>query len=61
MLVPMVEVGYVRMAVHERVVPVRVLMSRDRLVRMDVLVVGVIMDVLVVMLQGDVIVFVEMR
>jgi hypothetical protein len=36
----MVEVGYVRMAVHERVVPVRVLMSPDRQVRMDVLVVG---------------------
>jgi hypothetical protein len=58
--VPMVEIGDVGMAVHEHFVPVRVLMAPDHLLRMDMVVVGVVVDVFVVVLHWIVMVLVEM-
>ena len=53
MLVTVVEIRNVRLAVHERIVPVHVpVPGAAHRVRVDVVVVAVIVDVFVVVLRG---------
>ena len=56
-----VEIGNVRMAVHQHPVPMRVLMPSGLPLRMEMVMVGIVVDVLVVVLRSIVTVLVQVR